>query len=183
MVFMVLTDERKGSINGEKMKFRGSFSQLLPCFTFSKTDTSEWEGVEKLQLCMMFEWDKKEMKRSKRWELDSSGFYSIMSKELDKPQCLLDYRVFIRRRQYNSAPLFRTVTFLLMLERIQLVGSTHIHTLTKSHVVSNFYFDLIIFKVLQSMEWWLDTVDSKIAKPQVWFCNYASLWDLILCDG
>lgn len=70
----------------KKMKLRSGLSQLLHCFTFSKADTSEWEGVEKLQLCMMFVWDKKEVKRSKRWEPTSSGFYSIMSTELDKRQ-------------------------------------------------------------------------------------------------
>lgn len=102
---MVLTNERKGSVNGETVKLSNSFSQLH-CFAFAKTNTSKWKGVEKLQLCMMFYWDKK-VKRSKRWELDSSGFYSIMSTELDKPQCLLDYWTFIRRRQYDSVPLFR----------------------------------------------------------------------------
>lgn len=133
-----------GSVNGEKMKFRSSFSQLLHYFTFSRTNTSEWEGVEMLQLCMMFETRKKRKgAKGGKWELDSSGFYSVWSKDLNKPQYLLDYWAFVRRRQYNSAPSFR----------IGLLWSTHVHPLTKSYIVSNFYFDLIIFKVLQSMGW------------------------------
>lgn len=58
-----------------------------------------------------------------------------------------------------------------------------LNSLTKFYVVSNFYFDLVIFKVLQSIVWWLDTVGSRAAKPQVRFCIFASLWDWILCDG
>lgn len=40
-----------------------------------------------------------------------------------------------------------------------------LNSLTKSYVVLNFYFYMIIFKVLQSMGWWLDTIDSKIGNP------------------
>lgn len=54
--------------------------------------------------------------------------------------------------------------------------------LTKFYVVSNFYFDLVILKVLHSIVWCLDTVGSKAAKPRVRFCIFASLWGLILCD-
>lgn len=208
----------------KRMKFRSSLSQLLHCFTFSKADTSEWEGVEKLQLCMMFDWDKKEVKRSKRWELHSSGFYSVVSTELDKPRYLLDYWVFRRRRQYSSAPWYRigllsywclkgstwleapmstqersiSILFggsfpLLSLDLSFYIAKRRspilfefpffLNSLTKSYVVANFYFNLIFFKVLQSMGWWLDIIDSKIAKPQVWFWICASLWNFILCDS
>lgn len=45
-----------------------------------------------LQLCMMFETRKKRKgAKGGKWELDSSGFYSIWSKDLNKPQYLLDY--------------------------------------------------------------------------------------------
>lgn len=49
----------------------------------------------------------------------------------------------------------------------------------------DFYLDLVIPKVLQSMGWWLDTVDLKAAKPQIRFWIYASLWDLtwFACEG
>lgn len=39
--------------------------------TFSKIDTSEREGAEKLQLSVTLGWDKKEVRRSKRWDLGS----------------------------------------------------------------------------------------------------------------
>lgn len=60
------TDEREGSVNGETMKFRNSeiIEELRE--VFSKIDTSEWEGAEKLQLCVTFGWDKNKVKRSKR---------------------------------------------------------------------------------------------------------------------
>lgn len=190
------------------MEFRSSLSQLFHSFTFSSADISEWEGVEKLQLCM-FDWDKKKVKRSKRWELDSSGFYSAVTTELDKPRYLLDYWAFTRRRQYNSAPLYRigllsywclkgsswlevpmftqerstSILFggsfpLLLLDLPFYIAKRRspilfecpffLNSVTESYVVSNFYFNLIIFKVvLQSMGWWLDIIDSKIAKPQV----------------
>lgn len=46
--------ERKGSVNSEIMKSRNSDITEELKETFSKIDTSEQEGLEKLQLCVTF---------------------------------------------------------------------------------------------------------------------------------